>query len=262
MPNLTRLTGVSASGTLVKPLLHQFLMDQKSDAGINILVQRPARRSPDGWFHASQHPMATDLDLYSWMTGQGGGEDEFTYAARCAVLFGSLFHGVFEAFLDWTGRALPLPPGDCPACGRPRRPLRARPSFRYCTEHGFTHPETRARCHLDAIMSWGLVPATWGGGLAGCDGLDLKTCHPYALKGVKDMDLDSFRDKWPKYWGQGQECMRLSGLRNYIFLFMTMGSPWETREFHVPFDPDFASATEAKYLAVISHLERGVPILA
>ena len=51
--------------------------------------------------------------------------------------------------------------------------------------------------------------------------------------------------------------MRLSGLRKYIFLFMTMGTPWESREFHLDFDPAFAVATEAKYLAVISHLERG-----
>ena len=75
------------------------------------------------------------------------------------------------------------------------------------------------------------------------------------------MDLDCFREKWPGYWAQGQECMRLSGLRRYIFLFMTMGFPWETREFHFDFDPGFAMATEQKYLDVISHLERGVPIV-
>jgi hypothetical protein len=43
---------------------------------------------------------------------------------------------------------------------------------------------------------------------------------------------------------------------------MTLGSPWETREFHLDFDHEFAVETEAKYLRVISHLERGVPIVA
>lgn len=259
MPTLTSVEEMAAEGTIVKPLLHQFLTDRDSDAGINILVRRPAQRGFDGRFHASSHPTATDYELYLWLTGQAQGED-FSYAAQCAMLFGSLFHGVFEAFLDWTGHALPLGPGDCPACGKPRRPVRARPSFRYCTEHGFTHPETRASCHLDAIMSWGSTPAAWD--LADCQGLDLKTCHPYALKGVRDMDEEQFRAKWPKYWAQGQECMRISGLRQYVFLFMTMGSPWDTREFHFGFDPAFAVETEEKYRRVISHVERGVPIVA
>jgi hypothetical protein len=250
MPTLTGIEEMAAEGTLVKPLLHQFLTDTESDAGINVLVRRPARRAPDGRFHASSHPLASDRDLYLWLTGQAK-EDDFSYAARCAVLFGSLFHGMFEAFLDGTGHAVPLPPGDCPACGKPRRLLRARPSFRYCTEHGFTHPETRASCHLDAIMDF-----------SDRSGLDLKTCHPYALKGVRDMDAAQFREKWPHYWAQGQECMRLSGLRRYIFLFMTMGSPWDTREFHFDFDPEFAVQTEEKYRRVIYHVEQGVPIVA
>jgi hypothetical protein len=251
MPYITGLEEMAAEGCLVKPLLHQFLMDEASSADINVLVQRPARRPFDGWFHASQHPLATDLELYQWMTGQGAG-NPFSYQARCAVLFGSLFHGVFEAFLAWTGKAEPLPAGDqCQACQRPYRPLRARPSAKYCTEFGFSHPETRARCHLDAVMDFG---DRWG--------LDIKTCHPFALRDVRDMDLDMFRKQWPHYWAQGQECMRLSGLRQYIFTFVTMGSPWDTREFHVPFDPDFAVATETKYKRVISHIERGVAIIA
>jgi hypothetical protein len=252
VPTITGLEEMAADGVLVKPLLHQFLMDPRSgDAAINVMVERPAPRPFDGWFHASQHPLVSDRDLYRWMTGQSEPQD-FTYAARCAVLFGSLFHGVTEAFLAWTRLAEPLPKGECQACGRPYRPLRARPSAAYCTEHGFASHQTRARCHLDAIMNFG----------GDRHGLDIKTCHPYALREVRDMDLKAFRSKWPHYWAQGQECMRLSGLRQYIFTFMTMGSPWDTREFHVPFDPDFAVATEEKYLRVLSHVERQVPILA
>jgi hypothetical protein len=632
VPKLTRLTDVSASGTLVKPLLHQFVMDPRADVPLNLLVARPMPRRPDGRFHASQHPLMGEHELYQWMTGglaAGDDFDESAFNVRMAVMFGSLAHAVIEAFLGWTGRAVPLPAGECPSCGRPYRPLRARPGFRYCTEFGFAHPATRSSAHLDAILNFGdtraawslagddvygfdfkclapetpvsmadgsLVPAgkisagdlilgwdeerqqlapkrvtrawengiapvvkvrtrggreltvtdehpfltrrgwvkaadlvpfrserrhgryrpaahdsvrtAWGsewwagpegdadqafllgllvgdGGLTGeyvnltnndpgvtefassyaarfgckivrtgsrnsvthyfsagrgankfnggnhfrnlvrreglagkgayekqvppsvwlggpaawaaflsgyldadgcvlshpyalvkwssvnrelllecqtmlsylgirssvdiqrgrykgsehvswvlwvrdarsvaraqqvlgsrhsqkrqaladlspavrCDGkftrdnlawdpvvevtrliarptiaIDVEghnhvtgglvthnTIYPFGLKGVRDMDTAQFREKWPKYWAQGQECMRLSGLRRYIFLFMTMGSPWEFREFHLDFDPAFAVATEAKYLAVISHLERGVPILA
>jgi len=265
VPKLTRLAQVSASGTLVKPLLHQFVMDPRADVPLNLLVQRPMPRRPDGRFHASQHPLMTEHELYQWLTGglaAGDDFDESAYNVRMAVMAGSLFHAIIEAFLAWTGRAVPLPQGDCPSCGRPYRPLRARPGFRYCTEFGFAHPATRSSAHLDAILNFGDTRAAWS--LAGDDvyGFDFKTIYPFGLKGVRDMDTAQFREKWPKYWAQGQECMRLSGLRKYIFLFMTMGSPWETREFHLDFDPAFATATEEKYLAVISHLERGVPILA
>jgi hypothetical protein len=82
------------------------------------------------------------------------------------------------------------------------------------------------------------------------------------LKDVKDMDLEFFRDKWPQYWAQGQECMRLSGLRQYIFLFFTLGNPWDTREFHIPFDPEFAAETEAKYRKVIYHVDNKIPVIA
>lgn len=255
MPRLTRMAEFSARGTLVKPLLHQFVMDPKADVPLNLLVQRPMPRSPDGRFHASQHPLMGEFELYLWMTGQlkdSGSFDESAYNVRMAVMFGSLAHAVIEAFLAWTGKAVPLPQGDCPSCGRPYRPLRARPSFRYCTEFGFIHHETRSSAHLDAVLDFG----------DGRTGFDFKTCWPYGLKGVRDMDTAQFREKWPKYWAQGQECMRLSGLRRYIFLFMTMGSPWETREFHLDFDPEFAVETEAKYRRVIYHLDNNIPMVA
>lgn len=251
MPRFTRLAEVTASGTLVKPLLHQFAMSDDT-APINILVDRPVIRGHDGWFHASQHPLLEEFELYQWITSASEHED-MNYTARMSVMFGTAAHGIFEAFLAWAGIAEPLPKGDCPACGRPYRPLHARPSFRYCTEHGFASHGTRSRCHLDSILGFG-DGGRWG--------FDFKTIHQFGLKGVRDMDLDAFREKWPHYWAQGQDCMRLSGLRQYIFLFMTLGNPWETREFHVPFDPEFAVATEEKYLRVLSHVERGVPIVA
>jgi len=256
VPHLTRLAEMSARGTLVKPLLHQFVMDPKADVPLNLLVQRPMPRQPDGRFHASQHPLMDEFELYLWMTGQLPDDDTFdesSFNVRMAVMFGSLAHAVIEAFLAWTGKAVPLPQGTCVNCGRPYRPLRARPDpVKYCTEFGFVHPATRSGAHLDAILDFG----------DGLTGFDFKTIWPLGLKGVRDMDTDEFREKWPKYWAQGQECMRLSGLRRYIFLFMTMGSPWETREFHLDFDHEFAVATEQKYLRVISHLERGIPIVA
>lgn len=259
MPTFTGLEEMAADGCLVKPLLHQFIMDPGADVQLNLLVQRPMPRVPDGRFHASQHPLGSERDLYLWMTGKSEPE-EMGYVARTSVMFGSLAHAVFEAFLDWTGFAVPLPPGDCPACGRPRRPLRARPSMKYCTEHGYVHDETRSSCHLDAILDFS--GAQRPSLLSASHGFDFKTIRPMGLKGVKDMDLDFFRVKWPEYWAQGQECMRISGLRQYVFLFFTLGNPWDTREFHVPFDHEFAAATDAKYRRVLYHRDNCIPIVA
>jgi hypothetical protein len=203
----------------------------------------------------------SEHELYLWMTGALEPE-ELDYKSLMSVMFGTLAHAINEAFLDWMGVSVPLPPGHCPACGRPRRALRARPSSAYCTEHGAVHAPTRARCHLDAILEFSGRKLTWDMDLSAAYGYDFKTIYPLGLRTVKDMDLDVFREKWPHYWAQMQECMRIRGLRRYIVFFMTLGNPWDTREFHIPFDPEFATATEEKYLAVLSHVERGVAIIA
>jgi hypothetical protein len=267
MPKFDTIARYAAEGCLVKPLFHQFILDPSATTNLNLLVERPMPRQPDGWFHASQHPRMSERDLYLWMTGQSEPE-EMDYKSLMSVFFGTLGHAVNEAFLDWMGVSVPLPPGDCPACGRPRRALRARPSSRYCTEHGAVHEPTRARCHLDAILDFdrqnhlGLGWQRTGIPLPHWHGYDFKTIYPMGLGKVRDMDLDAFREKWPHYWCQMQECMRITGLRRYIVFFLSQGFPWDTREFHIPFDPEFAAETEAKYLAVLSHVERKVPIVA
>jgi hypothetical protein len=240
----------AADGCLVKPLFHQFILDDNPGIEIDVRVLRPTPRAHDGRFHASQHPLAAERELYEWMTGRSVPE-QFNYVSRASVMMGSLAHGVFEAFLDWTGCAVPLPEGDCPSCGRPYRQRRSQRSERFCKEHGFAHHPTRSSCHLDSILDFG----------DGFHGFDLKTIHQFGLRGVRDMDEQAFRAKWPGYWAQGQECMRISGLRRYIFLFFTLGNPWDTREFHFGYDEEHNAQVEAKYLRVLSHLDRGVPII-
>lgn len=261
MPNFRTMAQYAADGCLVKPLFNQFVLDPASTTKLNLLVERPLPRQPDGWFHASQHPLMSERQLYLWMTGALP-EEPMDYKSLMSVMFGTLAHAINEAFLDWMGVSVPLPPGDCPACGRPRRKVRARPSSRYCTEHGAVDWETRSRCHLDAILKFGAGPLTWDADLSDAHGYDFKTIYPMGLSKIPDMDLGAFTEKWPHYYAQMQECMRIKGLSRYIVFFMTLGNPWDTREFHIPFDPAFAAATEEKYRAVLSHVERQVPILA
>lgn len=250
MPVFDGVAEYAAEGCFIKPLWFQFMQDETLKFAFDLHIERPLPRPWDGWFHASQHPMATERELYLYLTQRKSPEPR-DYAMNMSAFFGTMTHGMFEAFLHRMGVAVPLPKGDCPACGRPYKPPRARQSPKYCMEHGAAHLETRARCHLDSIVAY-----------QGHTGFDLKTIQPYGLKGVHDMEEAAFKEKWPRYWGQMQECMRITGLRKYIVFFLGLGIPWMVREFHFNFDPVFAAQTEAKYRRVLDAVDRGVEIAA
>jgi len=253
MPVFEGVSQYAASGCLVKPVLLQFFQDASVDFNFTLYLARSGNRAPDGWFHASTHPLMSHRELYLYITDPGSlPPRRMDYVGSMATMMGTVTHGVIEAALDQMGVAVPLPEGDCPACGKPYRPARARQSRKWCMEHGAAHQESMSRCHLDSILDFG-PPATFG--------FDYKSIRPLGLKGVPDMDADYFAEKWPKYWAQMQECMRMTGLRRYIVFFLGLGTPWDMREFHIEFDPGFAAKTEAKYLEVLDHARRGVPIL-
>lgn len=257
MPNKLALglAKYAASGCLVKPLFLQWMQDDDIPMKITVTIERPRPRAADGWFHASSHPLMTHAELYADLT-RPVMREPMDYVSRMSVMFGSLSHGVIEAFLDYIGVAVPLPEGACVACGRPLRPfLKGADPAVHCSEHAAVHEATRSRCHMDSITHFNPQ---------GTFGFDLKSIKPwgsYGLKGAPDMDLQFFIERWPHYHAQMNECMRLSGLRKYIVFFMSMGNPWELREYHIPFDPALAAKTEAKYLAVLDHVARKVPIL-
>jgi hypothetical protein len=252
MPTFSDTSHWAADGCLIKPLFFRFFNDPDVPFEFNLRVSRPVRRKPDGWFHASTHPLADEQQLCLYMSDpEKYAREPLDYIGAMSVMFGSLGHAVIEAFLDKIGVAVPLPEGPCPACGRPRRPLRAHPDpGKYCTEHGAADLATRSRCHLDSIVDFRQ---------AGVFGFDFKSINQFGLSKVPDMDELAFRAKWPGYWAQMQECMRLTGLRRYIVFFLTMGLPWETREFHFDYDPAFAAQTEAKYRRVIQRAGLEVP---
>ncbi len=248
-PSFRRMAEYAAQGCLVKPLLSRFFQDQELIFNFDLHLERSGQRAPDGWFHASTHPTATVHDLWLYLARpEDLPADPMGYVGWMSTMFGTVAHGVIEAALDHLGVMVPLPEGNCPACGRPYKPRRARQAKKWCMEHGAADPATRSRCHMDGILNLG-GSHLWG--------FDFKTIRPMGLNGVPDMDPEFFREKWPKYWAQMQECMRLSGLRHYIVFFLTLGNPWEMREFHLDFDPAFAAETEFKYRRVIEAAEAG-----
>jgi hypothetical protein len=253
MPTFDGVAEYAAEGCLVKPVMLQFFLESGIDFKFKLHLQRSGWRAPDGWFHASTHPLASEHELWAYIAHpELITEEPRSYEFEVAVLMGTILHGFFEAALKKMGVMVPLPAGLCAACGREYLPKGKPQSDRYCLEHGASDLATRSRGHLDGILNFGVQ---------GTFGFDLKSIRPYGLKGVRDMDAGAFRDKWPKYWAQMQEYMRLTGLRKFIVLFMEWGTPWTMKEFHVEFDPVFAAQTEAKYRRVLAAVEAGEKIL-
>lgn len=248
---LNTIAKLAADGCLVKPLLLRFFQDTSIEFSYDLRITRSADRAPDGWFHASGHPLMSDRDLYLYMTGRWKRE-EMGYIGTMSTMFGTMTHSVVQAAMDQLGVTVPLPQQDCAACGLPRASQRVRRGSKgYCWEHSGVDLETRSRGHLDGILN-----------IEGIRGWDLKTIRPLSLSKAPDMDPIYFLRTWPHYFAQAQEYMRITGLRKYIVLFLGLGNPWEMREYHVEFDPVFAYATEQKYKRVLAAIAAGTEIIA
>lgn len=243
MPTFGSVAKFAAAGCLVKPLLVNFFTSGEAFK-LTIRTAKPLDRAPDGWFHASTHPGLSVHQLVTYLDGLGAEKaEDFGYIGRMSVMFGTIMHEVTRQALVQLGVSVPVPLGRCMACGftQPRE----------CREHGAADPDTRSRGHLDGILYFGGKP--WPIVLAGEDvwGFDLKTIKNAILGKAPDMDEAFFKERWPAYWWQVQEYMRLTGLSQFIVLFQGLGNPWDLREYHIAADPQAAHDIEAKYLTAL-----------
>jgi hypothetical protein len=240
MPVFEGIARFAAAGCLVKPLYYDFFQADV-DFELPLKIQRQMNRPYDGWFHSSVHPAQDEHDLWVYLAHpERVKRKEFGYIGGMATMFGTVVGEVLKEATRQAGVSVPPPAGRCPACGQ-RQPLD-------CREHGACHEPTRSRGHLDDILDFGS---------GGVYGLDNKTIKPFGLKDAPDMDPEFFRQKWPRYFAQGQDYMRMTGLRKFIYIFLGLGTPWEMREYHLEFDPVFAFGIEQKYRRVIEAWQDG-----
>jgi hypothetical protein len=194
--------------------------------------------APDDWFHPSGHPLLSDRQLYLYITDPHSWVREpMTYIGRMSTLMGSVTHEIVETALADCGYLI-KPKGICVACGQSQP--------RQCREHGALDPVLRSRGHMDGLLDYDSVQR----------GFEFKTAMPMSLREVRNNDLEQFKVKWPKYYAQVQEYMRMTGLMHYVVIFMGMGNPWILREFHIPYDPFHAAGIAAKYQRVRDAVER------
>lgn len=230
----------AAKGCLVKPHLLQFFQDPGIDFSFRLNFQTVQDRPYDGWFHSSSHPSMTEEQLYHYLTSPVVRDltARADYVTRMSRLFGTTAHGIVRSALTQMRLLLPLPPGPCIACGLPRS---SKTGKIICEEHGAIDTVMHSRGHLDGILD------LKQDGIRGFDLKTIKMFGKYGLKEAPDMELEYFMVTWPKYYAQGQDYMRMTGLRQFIVLFMVLGNPWEFREYQFDFDPDYARGIEDRY---------------
>jgi hypothetical protein len=156
MPTFTTGLGkYAADGCLVKPLLIQYFQNPERQGAFDVHFEPPSQREPDGWFHASAHPLMNERDLLAYIQHPHlARREEFGYTGKIAVYFGTLMHEVTGRALDQFGITVPLPEGPCVACGLPRpAPGRLRRNGQ-CGEHGVIDLDTRSRGHMDKILDF------------------------------------------------------------------------------------------------------------
>lgn len=207
-----------------------------------------ANRRPDGWFHPSSHPEMDERKLYYYLAEPDRWEEEpFEYGPRLSVLMGSAMHPVIQGVMYEMG-LLARPTGTCLCCQRPHGTGPGQ-----CDEWGVRDEVLGRRGHLDGLLTLD----GWNDGWEGV--FDLKTCAPPVIRGIEDHDLDAFRKKWPKYYGQQQEYLALTGKRASLVLFLAISEGWQMKEFTIPRDEAYMARLEAKYAAVRRYVQTSTP---
>lgn len=195
---------------------------------------------PSGWLSPSVHPTLPlrQLVLYlmdpdAWTPAQ------FPEETQTSMLMGTIFHEIVNFAFEDMGVAVKPEGKTCPLCGRPRgRKLGADT----CNEHPVIDKVLKRRGHIDNVLDLprlGVIP------------MDLKTCAPHALKSINNHDPSIFTDNptplKAKYYAQAQQYIDLYNAQQFLFLFMSLGYPWELREVVIERDQAHIDAVAEKY---------------
>ncbi|THA72459.1 hypothetical protein E6R60_26370 [Streptomyces sp. A0642] len=246
VPNFTRIAAQTQTLRLV-PLIENAVQACAFPDPFTVTFRAySANRKPDGWFHPSSHPTMDERKLYYYLADPDRWVDStFEYGPRMSVLMGSASHDLIQHVMTKMGLLL-APKGICVCCARPHGH-----GIGQCNEWGVRDDTLKRRGHIDGFID-----------LPDFDGIevwDLKTCAPPVIRNIEHNDLEAFKKKWPKYYGQAQEYMALTGKLQAVILFLAMSEGWVMREFTIPRDDAYIARTEAKYRTVLRYVDLGTP---
>jgi hypothetical protein len=252
-PAFRRMADMIDDQLVLKPLVESYLLQAKFPDKFTVTFHKAGvARKPDGWFHPSTHPTWPARMLYYYMTAPDQMEvEQLSYESRMAVTMGTAIHGFVEMCIRDAGLMMPLV-GICPACERLHGTKKDQ-----CDEYGVADKKIGVRGHMDGILRIKAPGRRWNPDHAGC--LEFKSTNPNAARGLVDNDLDMFMTKWPEYYGQVQDYMEASGLRQTIVLIAVLGMPWKLIEIQVPYDPGYVIMLRRKYQVVRDHQKMDTP---
>lgn len=243
-PQFKRMSVGASAGLVLSPILNNYLHGAKYPSEFTVTFRNHGReRRPDDWFHPSTHPMWTERQLYLYLTAPTKVMPEvMEFAGALSVTMGTAVHDFIEMCLIDAG-VLMRPTGICVNCERPHGKKKNE-----CNEWGAKDEKTKTRGHMDGLLNI----EGWGHG-----GFEFKTSNMMKLGNIEDNDVARFKEKWPQYWWQVQDYMRITGLVRFVVLFLGMGYPWTTKEFVIERDEAHCFHMNQKYLRVIAHAEAG-----
>lgn len=225
-------------GLLLKPILHNYLFDASFPEFSLHFEKEDMERKPDGWFHPSTHPLWSERQLFAYLAfPELMLVEKKEYMSTLSVTFGKVTHTFIEVCLEDAGLR-PAALNVCTVC----------PPEKECQEPGVEDSEAGERGHMDGVLD--LSHLSIPSDAFAQPAFEFKTTNDMKLSKVADLDIETYRAKWPEYYAQAQSYMRMSGRRMMVVLFMALGFPWQMKEFHIPFDPAFSFGVRDKYLKV------------
>ena len=218
----TVVTSLSKGEVLI-PLIRSYL-DDPAFPEFRVTVKRFINRPPDGWFHPSTHPTWPERMLYYYlMHPEEFIGEPYDPLSALTVTQGQFWHSFME-----TCRL------DCGYLTAANVPV--------------ADADAGSRGEMDGASRDGEV-------------YELKTMRePKARKIAKGNPDDpevlaSFRQLVPGYYAQGQEYMRLSGLKRWRLLIISLEWPFPMREISMRYEPAVAERVRQKYLNVRQAVE-------
>lgn len=232
VPNFRGMGTGQDLGEEVVPLLRRYLTNPKTKP-FTVDVDRFLPRPPDGKFHPSSHPLWTERQLYWYLVEPERMVPEpFDPHNTMAVTAGAFWH----SFIEMCMKDLGLLVGDAKRCRH-----RNCTDDRYCPEVFVEDSVTGAQGSMD-----GQLPAkVW----------EFKTCWPGHIDKIEVDPLADvyercavFKAKWPGYYAQVQEYMRMARLMETRVVLLAPVMPYAMTEVAVVYDHVHSYQVEMKYL--------------
>ncbi len=244
-PAFKKVVVGASAGLVLSPILNNYLHMGKYPHEFSVTFRNHSKqRRPDGYFHPSTHPQWSERQLFLYLTQPDKTLPKpLEYAGALSVTMGTAVHDFIEMCLLDAG-VLMEPKGTCVCCGREHGKKKGQ-----CAEWGAMDEATKTRGHMDGLLD----VKGWGNG-----GFEFKTSNMMKLSNIEDNDVERFKEKWPDYWFQVQDYMRITGLTRFVVLFLGMGYPWTTKEFVIERDEVYCFEQGQKYRRVLAHAEQGV----